>query len=65
VHGPVYLDGIEYIDYGTDPSAQIAAFEAREIHTNYESPASYVAIFDALGLPQSEALTAEHRSACG
>jgi peptide/nickel transport system substrate-binding protein len=58
VHGPVYLDRIEYIDYGTDPSAQIAAFEAREIHTNYESPASYVAIFDALGLPRSEALTA-------
>jgi peptide/nickel transport system substrate-binding protein len=58
VHGPVFLDGIEYVDYGTDPSALIAAFEAREVHTNYESPASYVAIFDQLGLPRSEALTA-------
>jgi peptide/nickel transport system substrate-binding protein len=58
VHGPVFLDRIEYVDYGTDPSAQIAAFEAREIHTNYESPASYVAIFDALDLQRSEALTA-------
>ena len=26
--GPVYLDGVEYIDYGTDPSATIAAYEA-------------------------------------
>jgi peptide/nickel transport system substrate-binding protein len=58
VHGPVHLDGIEYVDYGTDPSALIAAFEAREVHTNYESPASYVAIFDQLGLPRAEALTA-------
>jgi peptide/nickel transport system substrate-binding protein len=58
VHGPVYLDGVEYIDYGTDPSAQIAAYEAGEIHTNYESQASYVQIFSALGLDMSEALTA-------
>lgn len=58
VIGPVYLDGIEYIDYGTDPSAMIAAFEAGEIDTNYETQASYVEIFDGLGLPKSEALTA-------
>ena len=31
--GPVFLDGVEFIDYGTDPSAEIAAFEAGEIHT--------------------------------
>ncbi len=58
VQGPVYLDGIEFIDYGTDPSAQIAAFESAEIHTSYETPPSYVEIFDALGLVKSEALTA-------
>jgi len=58
VYGPVYLDAIEYIDYGTDPSAQIAAFEAGEIHTSYETTPSYVEIFDALGLVKSEALTA-------
>jgi len=56
--GPVYLDGIEFIDYGTDPSAQIAAFESAEIHSSYETPPSYVEIFDALGLVKSEALTA-------
>ena len=37
--GPVYLDGVEFIDYGTDPSATIAAFEAGEIHTSYETAA--------------------------
>jgi peptide/nickel transport system substrate-binding protein len=56
--GPVFLDGIEYIDYGTDPSAMIAAYEAGEIHTAYETPPSYVEIFDALGLQKSEARTA-------
>jgi peptide/nickel transport system substrate-binding protein len=56
--GAVYLDGVEYIDYGTDPSATIAAYEAGEIHTAYETPPSYVEIFDALGLKKSEAVTA-------
>ncbi len=56
--GPVFLDGVEYIDYGTDPSATIAAFESEEIHTSYETPPSYVEIFDGLGLTKSEAVTA-------
>ncbi|MBP7000905.1 ABC transporter substrate-binding protein [Amaricoccus sp.] len=56
--GPVFLDGVEYVDYGTDPSATIAAYEAREIHTSYETPPSYVEIFDGLGLAKSEAVTA-------
>ncbi|MBA3324250.1 MAG: ABC transporter substrate-binding protein [Rhodobacteraceae bacterium] len=56
--GPVYLDGIEYIDYGTDPSAEIAAYESGEIHTAYETTPSYVEIYDGLGLARSEALTA-------
>ena len=56
--GPVFLDGVEYIDYGTDPSAMIAAYEAGEIHTAYETPPSYVEIFDTLGLQKSEARTA-------
>ena len=32
--GEVYLDGVEFIDYGTDPSAMVSAFESGEIHTN-------------------------------
>ena len=58
--GPVFLDGVEYIDYGTDPSATIAAYEAAEIHTAYETPPSYVEIFDALGLVKSEVGDRQH-----
>lgn len=55
---PVFLDGVEFIDYGTDPSATIAAYEAGEIHTSYETPPSYVEIFDGLELQKSESVTA-------
>ncbi len=56
--GPVFLDGVEFIDYGDDPSAEVAAFEAGDIHTSYETAPSYVEIYDALGLSKSEAVTA-------
>jgi peptide/nickel transport system substrate-binding protein len=58
VFGPVYLDGVEFIDYGTDPSSLIAAFEAGEIDTNHQTFPNYVEIFDGLGLNKSEAVTA-------
>ena len=50
--GPVFLDGVEFVDYGDDPSAEVAAFEAEEIHTSYETAPSYVEIYDGLGLTQ-------------
>ncbi|MCT8996822.1 ABC transporter substrate-binding protein [Chelativorans intermedius] len=56
--GEPYLDGIEFIDYGTDPSAMVSAFEAGEIHANYETSADYVEILDSLGLVRSEVVTA-------
>jgi peptide/nickel transport system substrate-binding protein len=55
--GEAYLDGIEFIDYGTDPSAEVNAFEAGEIHANYETTADYVSILDDLGLVKSEVQT--------
>src|SRR5690606_37106462 len=55
--GEAHLDGIEFIDYGTDPSAEVSAFEAGEIHTNYETTADYVSILDDLGLVKSEVQT--------
>ncbi len=58
ISGPVLLDGIEYIDYGTDPSATVAAFRNREIHTAYETQPSHIETFDALGLRKAEAVTA-------
>lgn len=55
--GEAYLDGIEFIDYGTDPSAMLSAFESQEVHTNYETTADYVDILDGLGLQKSEVMT--------
>ncbi|SNS43838.1 peptide/nickel transport system substrate-binding protein [Antarctobacter heliothermus] len=49
-----YIDRIEFIDYGTDPAAFIAAYEAEEIDMNWESVGEFVDIFDAIGLQRSE-----------
>ncbi|MEO1551118.1 MAG: ABC transporter substrate-binding protein, partial [Pseudomonadota bacterium] len=56
--GDVYLDAVEFVDYGTDPSAEIAAWEAGEIDVNYQSTGEYVEIFDSLGLTKFEVVTA-------
>ncbi|CAH2397049.1 ABC transporter substrate-binding protein [Mesorhizobium escarrei] len=56
--GEAYLDGIEFIDYGSDPSALVSAFEAEEVHTNYETTGDMVAVMNGLGLQKSEILTA-------
>ncbi len=56
--GEAYLDGIEFIDYGTDPAAWVNAFETGEIDTNFETTADYVEIMDGLGLVKSEVVTA-------
>ncbi|RID93579.1 ABC transporter substrate-binding protein [Gemmobacter lutimaris] len=53
-----YLDRIEYIDYGTDPAAVVAAAEAGEIDATYRTEGDFVAVFDGLGFAKSEALTA-------
>ncbi|TCD16161.1 ABC transporter substrate-binding protein [Oricola cellulosilytica] len=55
--GEALLDGIEFIDYGTDQSAQIAAFESGEIHANYETTGDFVEVFEGLGLQKNEAVT--------
>ncbi|WP_419904344.1 ABC transporter substrate-binding protein [Kiloniella sp.] len=56
--GEVYLDGVDFVDYGTDPSAEVSAFESEEIHTNYQTTADFLEIMDSLGLVKSEAVTA-------
>jgi peptide/nickel transport system substrate-binding protein len=57
--GEAYLDGIEFTDYGADPSTMVSAFESGEIHTNLETTADYVDILDKLGLVKSEVATAQ------
>ncbi|MDP2737709.1 MAG: ABC transporter substrate-binding protein [Pseudorhodobacter sp.] len=53
-----YLDRIEYIDYGTDPAAVVAAAESGEIDMTYRTEGDFVAVFDSIGWAKSEAITA-------
>ncbi|WP_058247124.1 ABC transporter substrate-binding protein [Tropicibacter naphthalenivorans] len=55
--GGFYFDTIEYIDYGTDPAAWIAAVEAEEVDVLYESVGDFVDILDGLGWAKSEIAT--------
>ena len=43
------LDRIEFIDYGTDPSAFIAAAEANEVDVLWETTGEYVDLMDGIG----------------
>lgn len=56
--GEALLDTVEFIDYGTDFSATVNAFESGEVDINFESPADYIEILDQLGLVRSEVATA-------
>lgn len=56
--GEVYLDGVEFIDYGTDQSSMVSAFESGEVLTNYETTADFVPILDGIGMVKSEVTTA-------
>ncbi len=53
-----YVDRIEFIDLGTDPSAFVAAAEADEVDMFYETTGDFVEVFDGLGWTKSEAVTA-------
>jgi len=52
--GGSYLDRIEFIDYGTDPSAWVAAAEAEEIDVFWETVGDFVDVMDGLGWVKSE-----------
>lgn len=58
VYGGPYLDRVEYIDLGTDPSATVAAAGSGEIDITYQSTGEFIQIFDSLGWDKSEAVTA-------
>ena len=49
-----YVDRIEFIDYGTDPAAVIAAYESDEIDMNWESLGEFIEILDVIGLNKSQ-----------
>ena len=47
-----YLDRIEFIDYGTDPSAFAAAIEAGEVDMLYETSGEFIDVIDSLDVVQ-------------
>lgn len=49
-----YLDRVEFIDYGTDPSAWVAAAAADEVDMFFETVGDFVDIMDGLGWDKSE-----------
>ena len=53
-----YLDRIEYIDVGTDPTVISSLYESEEIDANYETSGEFVELLTGLGLQQNEAVTA-------
>ena len=59
VYGGPYIDRLEYIDYGTDPSAWIAAAEAEEVDAFYSMEGEFIDIMSTLdGWVEHEIATA-------
>ncbi len=58
VYGGPYLDRIEMIDYGTDPSAWVAAAESEEVDMFYETVGDFIDVMDAIGWVKEEVVTA-------
>lgn len=56
--GEAWLDGIEFIDYGTDQAALLAAFADGDIHMNDETVADFDATLIDIGLVRESAVTA-------
>lgn len=56
--GQAPLDRVEFIDYGREQVAVIAAAEADEIDMNFGSNGDFIQILDGLGWTKSEAVTA-------
>ena len=52
-----YLDRVEFIDYGTEPASWVAAVEADEIDTMWETTGEFVDSIEGLGWNTSEVAT--------
>jgi len=55
--GDAYLDAVEFIDFGTDPTAMLGAFESGDVDTNELSEADQLAPLDGMGMVRSEIAT--------
>ncbi|WP_068116909.1 ABC transporter substrate-binding protein [Tropicimonas marinistellae] len=58
VYGGPYIDSLQFIDYGTDPAAHLAALESEEVDLNYDSVGEYIDVLSDLGFVRSEVTTA-------
>ncbi len=58
VYGGPFLDTIEYIDFGTDPAAWLAAMESEEVDMLHESVGEFIDILTGIGFVESEVVTA-------
>jgi len=56
--GDVYLDGVEFTDYGVEANAIISALESGEIDANYQTVGETVGLLDGMGLVKEEVTTA-------
>ncbi|MDX8452682.1 ABC transporter substrate-binding protein [Mesorhizobium sp. VK9D] len=56
--GEAPLDGVEFIDYGTDFNATLNAFDSGEIDLDFETPADFIEPLDKMDLVKSEVATA-------
>lgn len=52
-----YIDRIEFVDYGEDQSAHVAAFDADEVDMNWETVGEYIDVMTGLGLVQSDVVS--------
>ena len=55
--GGPYLDRVEFIDYGTNPSNWVAAAADDEVDLLYETVGDFIDVMDALGWVRTEAET--------
>ncbi len=56
--GEFWLDGIEWIDYGTDFASEVAAFDAGEVDGNHETSPDSLPAFENIGIVNSSIATA-------
>ena len=55
--GDFWLDGVEYIDHGTDPTAMISALEAEEVDATYLTAPDALEQVEAIGIVNSAKAT--------
>ena len=53
-----YLDRIEFVDLGTDPSSWLAAAEGGEIDLVYQTTGEFIDLFTGIGMAESGTVTA-------